>query len=132
MTIPTVAPMIRNMPCSRLTRISARGDVAHLEVGVHGDADVAQRAGERRRIGAAHAHADARGIDIAKRGRVIDALLRQDLVRRKIGNDADDFVPALEFQRHVVLGGLAAAADILDAAAQRIGGAEHARRPACG
>ena len=69
MTSPTVAPIIRNMPCSRLTTISVRGDVAHLEVGIHGDADVAQRAGERRRIGGAHADADARRIEIAKRGR---------------------------------------------------------------
>ena len=61
MTSPTVAPMIRNMPCSRLTASRRVVMSRTWRFGVDGDADVAQRAGERRRIGGAHAHGKRAG-----------------------------------------------------------------------
>jgi len=119
-----VMPIRRSMPCA-LDDHLRRFDLGELEVRIDRRARLAQRCREGHRIVAAHAQGQPRRLHVAQSRGVIDTRppFRIEHVHwREVGNDTDDLISAI--QRDVARIGLAAAADVADAGAQRVPTAE--------
>ena len=128
-TTISVTPMTRITPCSRFATSCTLATSRSSRLGSTAALTSRNRPAKRGRLTAAHAHRQLGRIHLRHGRRVIEdrrRMLLERRQRRKVRDDADDLIPAIEGD--VLRECLAAPSDIADALAERARAAEQPRR----